>query len=144
MPRKITPLKHIYPKDQRAISILSKSGAMSRDTFHKLQISDNRIKSYQKAGLIKEVSVPDKHGTGFRNYYELTEKQGKDFARSECGVNNFISNGNASVHNNKVSEYLVDNLSKKEFVIIFYVQWKNQINVFYIHLFYLHSIYSVL
>ena len=114
MPRKLTPLKHIYQKDQRAISILSKSGAMSRDTFHKLQISDNRVKSYQKAGLIKEVSVPDKHGTGFRNYFELTEKQGKDFARSECGVSNFISNANASVHNSKVSEYLVDNLSKKE------------------------------
>ena len=33
---------------------------------------------------IKEVSVPNKHGDGFRNFYELTEKHGKNFARSEC------------------------------------------------------------
>lgn len=114
MARKITPLKHIYPKDQRAISILAKSGAISKETFNKLQISDNRIKSYRDAGLIKEVSVPNKHGDGFRNFYELTEKHGKDFARSECGVTHFISNANASIHNASVSAYLVDNLSKKE------------------------------
>ena len=80
MARKITPLKHIYPKDQRAISILAKTGAISKETFNKLQISDNRIKSYRDAGLIKEVSIPNKHGDGFRNFYELTEKHGKDFA----------------------------------------------------------------
>lgn len=114
MPKKITALKHIYPKDQRAISILAKSGAISRETFNKLQISDNRIQSYRKAGLIKEVSVPNKYGGGYRTFYELTEKQGKDFARQECNVHHFISNGNASVHNNAVSSYLVDNLSKKE------------------------------
>lgn len=114
MPKKITALKHIYKKDQRAISVLAKSGAISRETFNKLQISDNRIQSYRKAGLIKEVSVPNKYGGGYRTFYELTEKQGKDFARQECNVHHFISNGNASVHNNAVSSYLVDNLSKKE------------------------------
>ena len=114
MPRKITALKHIYPKDQRAISVLAKSGAISKETFNKLQISDNRIQSYRKAGLIKEVSVPNKYGSGYRTFYELTEKQGKDFARQECNIHHFISNGNASVHNNAVSSYLVGNLSKKE------------------------------
>lgn len=107
-------LSHIYPKDRRALSLLAKSGAMSRDTFHRLEISDNRIKSYKQAGLIKEVSVPDKHGAGIKTFFELTDKRGKDFCRQECNVKHFISNGNASVHNAKVSEHLVNNLSKRE------------------------------
>ena len=106
-------LSHIYPKDKRAFSILAKSGAMAKDTFHKLEISDNRIKTYRQAGLIKEVSVPDKHGSGIKTFYELNKK-GKEFCKQECGIKSFISNGNASVHNAKVSEYLANNLSKKE------------------------------
>lgn len=106
-------LSHIYPKDKRAFSILAKSGAMAKDTFHKLEISDNRIKAYRQAGLIKEVSVPDKHGSGIKTFYELNKK-GKEFCKQECGIKSFISNGNASVHNAKVSEYLANNLSKKE------------------------------
>lgn len=88
--------------------------AMSRSTLHKLEITDNRIKSYKRAGLIKEVSVSDRHGDGIKTFYELTDKKGKDFCRQECNIKHFISNGNASVHNSKVSEYLADNLSKKE------------------------------
>ena len=107
-------LSHIYPKDRRCLSLLAKSGAMSRDTFHKLEITDNRIKSYKQAGLIKQVNVPDKHGNGIKTFYELTDKKGKDFCRQECNVKHFISNGNASVHNAKVSEHLANNLSKKE------------------------------
>lgn len=107
-------LSHIYPKDRRCLSILAKSGAMSRDTFHKLEISDNRIKSYKQAGLIKEVCVPDRHGTDIKTFFELTDKKGKDFCRQECNVKHFISNGNASLHNAKVSEHLANNLSKKE------------------------------
>lgn len=114
MAKKKNGLSHVYPKDKRAFSLFSKSGAMSRDTLHKLEITDNRIKSYKQAGLIKEVSVPDKHGNGIKTFYELTDKEGKDFCRQECGIKHFISNGNASVHNSKVSEYLADNLSKKE------------------------------
>lgn len=106
-------LSHIYPKDKRAFSILAKSGAMAKDTFHKLEISDNRIKTYRQAGLIKEVSVPDKHGSGIKTFYELNKK-GKEFCKQECGIKSFISNGNASIHNAKVSEYLANNLSKKE------------------------------
>lgn len=63
---------------------------MSRDTFHKLEISDNRIKSYKQAGLIKEVSVPDKNGNGAKTFYELTDKKGKDFCRQECGIKHFV------------------------------------------------------
>lgn len=114
MAKKKGGLSHIYPKDKRAFSLLAKSGAMSRDTLHKLEITDNRIKSYKQAGLIKEVSVPDRHGNGIRTFYELTDKKGKDFCRQECGTRQFISNGNASIHNSKVSEYLANNLSKKE------------------------------
>lgn len=114
MAKKKGGLSHIYPKDRRCFSLLAKSGAMSRDTLHKLEITDNRIKSYKQAGLIKEVSVPDRHGNGIRTFYELTDKKGKDFCRQECGTRQFISNGNASIHNAKVSEYLADNLSKKE------------------------------
>lgn len=114
MAKKENRLTHIYPKDRRCFSLLAKSGAMNKDTFHKLEISDNRIKSYRQAGLIKEVNVPDKHGNGIKTFYELTDKKGKDFCRQECNVKHFISNGNASVHNAKVSEYLADNLSKKE------------------------------
>lgn len=114
MAKKKGGLSHIYPKDKRAFSLLAKSGAMSRDTLHKLEITDNRIKSYKQAGLLKEVSVPDRHGNGIRTFYELTDKKGKDFCRQECGTRQFISNGNASIHNAKVSEYLADNLSKKE------------------------------
>lgn len=114
MAKKKSGLSHLYPKDKRCFALLTKSGAMSRNTFHKLEISDNRIKSYKQAGLIKEVSVPDKHGNGIKTFYELTDKKGKDFCRQECGVQSFISNGHASVHNSKVSEYLADNLSKRE------------------------------
>ncbi len=114
MAKKKNGLSHIYPKDKRAFSLLAKSGAMSRDTLHKLEITDNRIKSYKQAGLIKEVSVPDRHGDGIKTFYELTDKKGKDFCRQECNIKHFISNGNASMHNAKVSEYLADNLSKKE------------------------------
>lgn len=106
-------LSHIYPKDQRAFSLLAKSGAMTKDTFHKLEISDNRIKTYKQAGLIRKVSVPDKHGSGIKTFYELNKK-GKEFCKQACGTKSFISNGNASVHNAKVSEYLANNLSKKE------------------------------
>ena len=52
---KITKLSHIYPKDIRAMSLLAKSGAISKDTLNKMNISNNRIKSYRQAGLIKEV-----------------------------------------------------------------------------------------
>lgn len=110
---KYIPLKHVYPKDIRCMNILAKSGAMDRDTFHKLEITDNRIKSYLHAGLIKETSVVDKNGNGIRTYFELGNK-GKDFCRHECHTKHFISNANASSHNAKVSEYLVNNLSKKE------------------------------
>lgn len=110
---KYIPLNHVYPKDIRTMSILAKSGAMDRDTFHKLEITDNRIKSYLHAGLIKETSVVDKNGNGIRTYFELGNK-GKDFCRQECHTKHFISNANASSHNAKVSEYLVNNLSKKE------------------------------
>ena len=111
---KITKLSHIYPKDIRAMSLLAKSGAISKDTLNKMNISNNRIKSYRQAGLIKEVYVPDKHGSTGRYFYELTDKQGKEFCRTHCDIKNFISNGNASVHNAKVSEYLANNLSKNE------------------------------
>lgn len=110
---KYIPLKHVYPKDIRCMSILAKSGAMDRDTFHKIEITDNRIKSYLHAGMIKEISVIDKNGNGFKTYYEL-DKKGKEFCRQECNIKHFISNANASIHNAKVSEYLVNNLSKKE------------------------------
>ena len=114
MAKKKGGLSHIYPKDKRCFSLLAKSGAMNKDTLHKLEITDNRIKSYKQAGLIKEVSVPDRHGNGIKTFYELTDKKGKDFCRQECGIKHFISNGNASIHNSRVSEYLADNLSKKE------------------------------
>ncbi len=114
MAKKKGGLSHIYPKDKRCFSLLAKSGAMNRDTLRKLEITDNRIKSYKQAGLIKEVSVPNRHGNEIKTFYELTDKKGKDFCRQECGIKQFISNGNASVHNARVSEYLIDHLSKKE------------------------------
>lgn len=111
---KYIPLKHIYPKDIRAMSILAKSGAIEKDTYHTLGITDNRINSYLHAGIIRDTSVIDKNGNGVKTYYELTDKRGKDFCRQECNIKHFISNANASVHNAKVSEYLANNLSKKE------------------------------
>lgn len=112
MARRAIPLKHIYPKDRRAMSVLAKSGACSKDSFNKLDISNNRIKSYQQANLIKEVYVPDKHGTGGNTFYELTAK-GESFCRQECGIRHFISNGHACTHNAKVAECLVS-LTKRE------------------------------
>ena len=114
MAKKKGKLSHVYDKDRRALSVLAKSGTMSRDTFHRLEITDNRIKSYKQAGLIKEISVPNKHGSGSKSFYELTDKKGKDFCRQECNIKHFISNGHAALHNAKVSEYLASNLSKKE------------------------------
>ena len=114
MAKKKSVLSHIYQKDKRCFSLMAKTGAMSKDTLHKLEISDNRIKTYKQAGLIKEISVADRHGNGIKTYYELTDKKGKDFCRQECGIKSFISNGQATTHNAKVSEHLVNNLSKKE------------------------------
>ena len=114
MAKKKTSLSHIYPKDRRALSILARAGSMSKDAFHKLEITDNRIKSYKQAGLIREISVSNKHGNGIKTFYELTDKKGKNFCRQECGIKHFISNGHATLHNAKVSEYLVSNLSKRE------------------------------
>lgn len=113
MAKKKNGLSHIYPKDKRVLSLLAKSGNISRDTFHKLEISDNRIKSYQQAGFIKEVSIPDRHGNGIKTFFELRDK-GKNFCRQECNIRHFISNGSASTHNSKVSEYIANNLTKKE------------------------------
>lgn len=112
MAHRTIPLKHIYPKDRRAMGVLAKSGACSRDTFNKLDISNNRVKSYQQANLIKEVYVPDKHGTDGSTYYELTQK-GEIFCKQECQIDKFISNGHAASHNAKVAECL-SSLSKKE------------------------------
>lgn len=113
MAKKKNGLSHIYPKDKRGLSLLAKSGNISRDTFHKLEISDNRIKSYQQTGFIKEVSIPDRHGNGIKTFFELRDK-GKNFCRQECNIRHFISNGSASTHNSKVSEYIANNLTKKE------------------------------
>ncbi len=104
------------PKDQRCFSILAKTGSMSAETFNKMEISKNRIKSYQEANLIKKTFVPSRCGTGGENFYILT-KRGKDFCKNECGkysVKNFISNGNSTYHNSKVAQFVADNLTKKE------------------------------
>lgn len=61
-------LSHIYPKDRRALSILARAGSMSKDAFHKLEITDNRIKSYKQARLIREISVSNKHGNGIKTH----------------------------------------------------------------------------
>lgn len=87
---------------------------MSAETFNNLEISNNRIKSYKDAGLVKKTFVPDRSGTGGKNYYILTDKRGKDFCRNECNVKNFISNGHADYHNSKVAEYISKNLTKQE------------------------------
>ena len=113
MAHKTILLKHIYPKDRLAIGVLAKSGACSRETFHKMNISDNRIKSYKQANLIKEVYVPDKHSTSGKTYYELTPTKGQSFCRSECNIDKFISNGHATKHNAAVAD-AVSNLSKTE------------------------------
>ena len=83
---KYIPLKHVYPKDTRCMGILAKSGAMDRDTFHKMEITDNRIKSYLHAGLIKETSVVDTNGNGFKTYYELDKKE-KNFVDKNVILN---------------------------------------------------------
>lgn len=106
-------LSHIYPKDKRALSLLGRSGAMSRETFNKLEISNNRLKTFKQANLIKQVSIADRHGNGTKTYYELTNK-GQQFCQKEMGIRHFISNGHACTHNAKVSEYLANNLSKRE------------------------------
>lgn len=113
MPRKIVPLKKVYPKDIRCMSVLARSGAISTDTLHKMEITDNRIKSYMNANMIKKCFVPDRSGTGGKNYYVLTKTQGKDFVRNKCGITHFISNADATVHNAKVAETL-SNLSREE------------------------------
>ncbi len=113
MPRKIVPLKKVYPKDIRCMSVLARSGAVSPETLNKMEISNNRIKSYVNAGLIKKTFVPDRSGSSGKNFYILTDKRGKDFCRNECGVTHFISNADATVHNAKVAE-TVSCLSKTE------------------------------
>lgn len=85
MPKKTKGLSHIYPKDKRCFSLMARSGAMSRESINKLEISNNRIKTYKQANFIREVSVPDTHGNGIKSYFELTDK-GKNFCRQECNI----------------------------------------------------------
>lgn len=113
MPRKIVPLKKIYPKDIRCMSVLARSGAMTPETFNKMEISNNRIKSYVSAGIIKKTFVPSRSGTGGKNYYVLTDKRGKEFVKNECNIKHLISNADATVHNAKVAE-TVSCLSRAE------------------------------
>lgn len=87
---------------------------MSAETFNRMEISNNRIKNYKDAGLIKKTILPDRCGTKTKEFYILTDKRGKDFCKNECNVKNFISNGHADYHNSKVAEYISKNLSKQE------------------------------
>ncbi len=112
MARKQIPLKHIYPKDRRVLGVLARAGASDIDSFKRMDITNNRIKSYVDAGLIHSVFVPDKHGTSGNTYYELTSK-GQAFCQNECGIQRFISNGHAISHNAKVAE-TISKLSKQE------------------------------
>lgn len=105
-------LNHIYPKDIRAMSVLAKTGAINKDTLNKLGISNTRIKNMERE-LIQQVFYPDKYGTNCRSAFVLTQK-GKEFCKRECNIYKFISNGQATFHNQALSSYLVNNLSQSE------------------------------
>ncbi|SEW31692.1 hypothetical protein [[Clostridium] fimetarium] len=105
-------LSHIYPKDIRVFLVLAKTGAMNKETLNNLNISNTRIHNMVKANIIKEVSYPVKHGTGLKSAYELTNT-GKSLCKDN-GIHKFISNGQSTRHNESLSSYLVESLTKAE------------------------------
>jgi hypothetical protein len=106
-------LSHIYEKDKRALGVVAKSGSISKESFNNLGISNNRICSYLDAGIIKSSSYHSRTGKEVHESFILSEK-GKHFCRSVCGINHFISNGNATFHNENVSKFITENMSKSE------------------------------
>lgn len=109
-------LTHIYPKDIRALSCVARCGAIDSDGFHQMEISNNRIQSYRKCGLIRSHLVPNPYGANSKCYYELTKK-GKEWCLNHCKditKTSFISNGNSTRHNGELANYVSSNLTKKE------------------------------
>lgn len=105
-------LSHIYPKDIQALSVLGHSGSISHESLHALGISENRIKCYQKS-LIKKIEYPEKYGQGARECFVLT-KTGQDFIKNECHIDKAVSNGESYNHNENVSRWIANNLTKQE------------------------------
>lgn len=59
------------------------------------------------------MSYPEKYGSGVRTGYTLSRK-GIEFCRKECGVDHCISNGEAHNHNENVSRWVTEHLTKDE------------------------------
>lgn len=105
-------LSHIFPKDVQALSVLAHSGSISRESLHKLGITDNRIRSFQKS-IIKKVEYPEKYGEGSRECFVLT-KTGMNFIKAECHIDKAVSNGESYHHNENCSRWIAENLNKQE------------------------------
>lgn len=100
----------------RALSCVARCGAIDKEGFHNLNISNHRIQSYTKSGFIKPHMVPKPFGASNKVYYELTKK-GKDFCMKNCKditKSSFVSNGNSTRHNGELANYVSSNLSKHE------------------------------
>lgn len=106
-------IKHWYPKDERFFRVLSIAGNIRNEDANKIDISNSRLKNFQKENLIKVVSYPSKYNQQITSNksYCLTQK-GKDFVAQKYNITRCQSS-HAAEHNCKVAE-VICNLNKSE------------------------------
>lgn len=106
-------INHWYPKDETFFKVLSTAGNIRNEDANKINISNSRLKNYEKDKLIERVTYPSRHNNqqNSNQCYALTQK-GKDFIKSKYGIER-CQNGHAAEHNCKVAE-IICGLDKQE------------------------------
>lgn len=106
-------IHHLYPKDETFFKVLSIAGNIRNEDANNINISNSRLKNFEKDKLIERVTYPSKynHQQKSNQCYALTKK-GKEFVASQYGINRCQS-GHAAEHNCKVAE-IICSLNKEE------------------------------
>ena len=106
-------INHWYPKDETFFKVLSTAGNKRSEDANKINISNSRLKNYEKDKLIERVTYPSRYNNqqNSNHCYALTQT-GKDFIKSKYGIER-CQNGHAAEHNCKVAE-IICGLNKQE------------------------------
>lgn len=106
-------IHHLYPKDETFFKVLSIAGNIRNEDANNINISNSRLKNFEKDKLIERVSYPSRNNskTQSEKCYALTKK-GKEFVANQFGIKRCQS-GYAAEHNCKVAETICS-LNKEE------------------------------
>lgn len=117
-------INHWYPKDETFFKVLSTAGNIRSEDANKINISNSRLKNYEKDKLIERVTYPSRYNNqqNSNHCYALTQK-GKDFIKSKYGIER-CQNGHAAEHNCKVS-HIICGLNKQEIASV-QSEWKSR------------------